>query len=116
MIFAGRNFIRCCNVVAPKTSGPVCFENSLSALWWFKSNNHLMYNKLINAPISDLPASFSNLYLLFSVACSLYCCKLRKYLPLDKTHLVVMRGVIHQEVSPKCVNEETSTERCSYKC
>ena len=75
-----------------------------------------MYNKLINALISDLPVSFSNLYLLFFVACSLYYCKLRKYLPLDKTHLVVMRGVIHQEVSPKRVNEETSTERRSYKC
>ena len=24
-----------------------------------------------------------------------------KYLPLDETHLVVVRGLIHQEVSPK---------------
>ena len=33
--------------------------------------------------------------------------------PLDETHLVVVRGLIHQEVSPKCVNEESSTERGS---
>ena len=35
-------------------------------------------------------------------------------LPLDETHLVVMRGPIHQEVLPKCVNEESSTERRNY--
>ena len=29
--------------------------------------------------------------------------------PLDETHLVVVRGLIHQEVSPKCVNKESST-------
>ena len=34
--------------------------------------------------------------------------------PLDETHLVVVRGFIHQEVSPKCVNEESSTDRRSY--
>ena len=34
--------------------------------------------------------------------------------PLDETHLAVVRGLIHQEVSPKCVNEESSTERHSY--
>ena len=34
--------------------------------------------------------------------------------PLDETHLVVVRGLIHHEVSPKCVNEESSTDRRSY--
>ena len=34
----------------------------------------------------------------------------------DETHLVVVRGFIHQEVSPKYVNEESSIERCSYNC
>ena len=34
-------------------------------------------------------------------------------IPLDETHLVVVRELIHQ-VSPKCVNEESSTERRSY--
>ena len=33
--------------------------------------------------------------------------------PLDETHLVVVRRLTHQEVSPKCVNE-SSTERRSY--
>ena len=33
--------------------------------------------------------------------------------PLDETHLVVVRGLIHQKVSPKCVNEDSSTERRS---
>ena len=39
------------------------------------------------------------------------CCASKN--PLDKTHLVVVRELIHQEVSPKCVNEESSTERRS---
>ena len=34
--------------------------------------------------------------------------------PLDETHLVVVRGLIHQEVSPKCVNKESLTERHNY--
>ena len=34
-------------------------------------------------------------------------------LPLDETHLVVVRGFIHREVSTKCVNKESSTERHS---
>ena len=34
--------------------------------------------------------------------------------PLDETHLVVVRQLIHQEVLRKCVNEETSTEHRSY--
>ena len=29
--------------------------------------------------------------------------------PLDGTHLVAVRGLIHQEV-PECANEESSTE------
>ena len=33
---------------------------------------------------------------------------------IDKTHLVVAKGLIHQDVSPKCFNEESSTERRSY--
>ena len=37
----------------------------------------------------------------------------RMYHPLDETHLV-LRGFAHQEVSPKCISEETSTERRSY--
>ena len=32
---------------------------------------------------------------------------------LGETHLVVVRGFIYQ-VSPKCVNEESSTERRNY--
>ena len=32
--------------------------------------------------------------------------------PLDRPHLVAVRGLIHQEV-PECVNEESSTERHS---
>ena len=35
-------------------------------------------------------------------------------IPLDETHLVVVRGLIKKEVSPKCVNKESSTERRSY--
>ena len=35
--------------------------------------------------------------------------------PLDDTHLVMVRGLIHQDISPKCVKEESSTERRSYK-
>ena len=36
--------------------------------------------------------------------------------PVDETHLLAVRGLIHQEVStgpfqPKYVNEESSTER-----
>ena len=38
----------------------------------------------------------------------------RGYSPLDETHLVVVRELIYQEVSPKYVNEESSTERHSY--
>ena len=34
--------------------------------------------------------------------------------PLDKIHLVVVTVLFHQEVSPKCVNEEASTKRRSY--
>ena len=33
---------------------------------------------------------------------------------LDETDLVVVKGLINQEVLPKCVNEETSIERHSY--
>ena len=33
--------------------------------------------------------------------------------PFDETHLVLVRGLINQEVSPKCVNEESSTKRRS---
>ena len=29
------------------------------------------------------------------------------------SNLVIVRGLIHQEVSPKCANEESSTERRS---
>ena len=32
----------------------------------------------------------------------------------DETHLALVRGLIHEEVSPKCVKEESSTERRSY--
>ena len=32
--------------------------------------------------------------------------------PLNKTHSVVVRGLIWSEVPPECVNEESSTERC----
>ena len=35
------------------------------------------------------------------------------HLPLNETHLDLMRGLIHQEVSPKCIIEESSTECCS---
>ena len=36
-------------------------------------------------------------------------------IPLDETHLVLVRGLIKKEVSRKCVNkEESSTERRSY--
>ena len=35
-------------------------------------------------------------------------------LPLDETYFVAVRGLIHQEVSLKCVNEESSTERRSF--
>ena len=34
--------------------------------------------------------------------------------PRWKTHLVKVRGLIHQEVSTECVNEESSTKRRSY--
>ena len=34
--------------------------------------------------------------------------------PLDETHLVVVRGLIHQEVLPKCVNKESLTESHNY--
>ena len=34
--------------------------------------------------------------------------------PLDETHLIMVRGLIHQEVSPKCVNEESSIEHRTY--
>ena len=34
--------------------------------------------------------------------------------PLDETHIAVVRGLTHQEALPKCVNEESSTERRSY--
>ena len=34
-------------------------------------------------------------------------------LPLDETHLVLVRGLIHPKVSPKWVNEESSTGRRS---
>ena len=34
--------------------------------------------------------------------------------PLDETHLVVVRESIHQDVSPKSVNNESSIERRSY--
>ena len=34
--------------------------------------------------------------------------------PLDETHLVLVKGLIHQEVSPKCVKEKSSNERRSY--
>ena len=37
-----------------------------------------------------------------------------KAVPLDETHSVVVGGLIHQEVSPKCNNEESSTERHRY--
>ena len=40
--------------------------------------------------------------------------KFTRSLPLDETHFVVARRRIHQEFSPKCVNEESSTERHSY--
>ena len=33
---------------------------------------------------------------------------------LDETHLVVVRGFIHQAVSPKYLNEESSNERRRY--
>ena len=32
----------------------------------------------------------------------------RKYHALNETHLVVVKGLIHQEVSPKYINEESS--------
>ena len=35
-------------------------------------------------------------------------------LPLDETHLVVVRGLPTKKFQPKCVNEESSTERRSY--
>ena len=35
-------------------------------------------------------------------------------IPIDETHLVVVRELIYQELSPKCVNAENSTERRSY--
>ena len=35
-------------------------------------------------------------------------------IPLDETHLLVVRRFIRQEVSPKCVNEESLTESLSY--
>ena len=38
----------------------------------------------------------------------------RKQHPLNESNFVMMRGLIHQEVSPKCVNEENSTECRSY--
>ena len=34
-------------------------------------------------------------------------------LPLDETQLVMMSGLIHEEVSPESVNEESSAERRS---
>ena len=34
--------------------------------------------------------------------------------PLDGTHLVMVRELIHQDASLKCVNEENLTERRSY--
>ena len=34
--------------------------------------------------------------------------------PLDETHLVVVRGLTHQDVLPKCVNEESPTGWRSY--
>ena len=40
--------------------------------------------------------------------------KQKEFHPFDETHLVVVRGLIHQEVSPEYVNKESSTERCSY--
>ena len=47
----------------------------------------------------------------------LNCCNKVEYqFSLDETHLIVVRGLIHQEVSPRCVNEESSTERRSHKC
>ena len=33
---------------------------------------------------------------------------------LNETHLVAVRGLIHQEVSPESINEESSTEHRSY--
>ena len=83
VIFARRNFIHCCDMVAPNTSGPACFENSSSTSWWFKPSNPLMYNKPMNALISDLSVSFSHVYLSLSIACCLYCCKLCKYRLID---------------------------------
>ena len=38
----------------------------------------------------------------------------QKHYPLDETHLVAVRGLIHYKVSTKYVNEESSTERLSY--
>ena len=41
---------------------------------------------------------------------------LQKQHSFDDTHLVAVSEVFHQEVSPKCVNEENSTECHSYNC
>ena len=39
-----------------------------------------------------------------------------KAAPLDEAHLFVVRGLIHQEVSHNCINDESSTERRRYNC
>ena len=41
---------------------------------------------------------------------------LQKQHRLHDTHLVAVSEVFLQEVSPKCVNEENSTECHSYNC
>ena len=40
--------------------------------------------------------------------------RITELLFLDETYLVSVRGLIYQKVSPKYVNEESSTERRSF--
>ena len=80
VIFARRNFIHCCDMVAPNMSGPACFENSSSTSWWFKPSNPLMYNNPMNALISDLSVSFSHVYLSLSIA---FACTVVNYISTD---------------------------------
>ena len=40
--------------------------------------------------------------------------KVTRVVPLDQTHLATVRGLINQEVSPKCINEDSSAESYSF--
>ena len=68
------------------------------------------YTRLQRHFLFKAPLSVSDI----SAICFWKSSEAAKQHPLDESHLAVVRGLIQQEVSPKCLNKESSNERRSY--